>query len=501
MKTRLTILIVLIFAVTLFSQGIPYNQEFQVNTFTKSFQWKPCITTLSDGSFLIIWTSFEQVKDASTEIFAQNFNADCSKRNGEYQITNSVKYDQDETCVAVLENKELVVCCWESMYQDGSGSGIFAQKLSTDGSVIGSDFQVNTVETYNQFYPNITSLSDGDYAICWLSGEYNVTSWDVKLQCFNSDGNKKGEEIKVNTNIKSYKVKPIVRRLSNGGFVVFWNGGNPDYRDWRIYFQCFNEFGTKDSNELQLVENYENNQYLYDIVTLADKSLLVSWASRINEKYTSIYAQRFYDNITKYDDSFKVNTNTMCEKAYSKISVLSDSNFVICWQSSEQDNSRSGVFAQRFYSDCSKMGYEFQVNSYSIGSQGRPCVTALLNGDFVISWMSMQPNDSGWDIFAKHISSEVEDAAKLPMGIALEQNYPNPFNPVTTVRYSLPKAGPVALKLYDITGREVMSLVNEWQAEGAHSIKVDCRSLASGVYVYKLTAGDYCESKKMALVR
>ena len=83
----------------------------------------------------------------------------------------------------------------------------------------------------------------------------------------------------------------------------------------------------------------------------------------------------------------------------------------------------------------------------------------------------------------------------------LEQNYPNPFNPTTNITYVLPKAENVSLKVYDVLGREVATLVNEVKPAGAYTVPFNASSLASGVYFYKLQAGSFVQTKKMMLVK
>jgi hypothetical protein len=83
----------------------------------------------------------------------------------------------------------------------------------------------------------------------------------------------------------------------------------------------------------------------------------------------------------------------------------------------------------------------------------------------------------------------------------LGQNYPNPFNPSTTINYSLAERSVVALRVYDVLGNEVASLVNTTQEAGTHSVKFDASKLASGLYVYTLNAGDFTSSKKMMLLK
>ncbi len=90
------------------------------------------------------------------------------------------------------------------------------------------------------------------------------------------------------------------------------------------------------------------------------------------------------------------------------------------------------------------------------------------------------------------------DAAK---NFVLEQNYPNPFNPETTIKYSIPWKANVTLKVYDLLGREIATLVNSQQAKGNYSVKFNAGNLASGLYIYKLQANGFAVSKKMLLLK
>ncbi|MGA9121113.1 MAG: T9SS type A sorting domain-containing protein, partial [Bacteroidota bacterium] len=80
-------------------------------------------------------------------------------------------------------------------------------------------------------------------------------------------------------------------------------------------------------------------------------------------------------------------------------------------------------------------------------------------------------------------------------------NYPNPFNPTTNIRYGLPFASKVTLKIYDILGREVRTLVNSVQAPGQYTVTLNAQQLASGVYFYRINAGNFSETKKLLLLR
>jgi len=92
-------------------------------------------------------------------------------------------------------------------------------------------------------------------------------------------------------------------------------------------------------------------------------------------------------------------------------------------------------------------------------------------------------------------------SGEWPTGFRLEQNYPNPFNPTTTIRYGLPGKAHVILCIHNTLGQKMATLVNETQEAGYHDVRFDGRGLASGVYFYRLSAGNYQETKKLLIVR
>jgi len=96
-----------------------------------------------------------------------------------------------------------------------------------------------------------------------------------------------------------------------------------------------------------------------------------------------------------------------------------------------------------------------------------------------------------------------EDGAQpeLPDDFSLSQNYPNPFNPTTEIRYTLPRDCQVRLEVYSILGQRVVTLVDERQQAGYRSVRWDASSLASGIYFYRLQAGDFVETKRMILLK
>lgn len=99
------------------------------------------------------------------------------------------------------------------------------------------------------------------------------------------------------------------------------------------------------------------------------------------------------------------------------------------------------------------------------------------------------------------VTSIVSEQKNVQINFHLEQNYPNPFNPVTTIRYGIPQTSFVSLKIYDLLGREVATLVDEYNPAGNYEVKFYASRLSSGVYFYKIQAGDYVNVRKMILIR
>lgn len=99
------------------------------------------------------------------------------------------------------------------------------------------------------------------------------------------------------------------------------------------------------------------------------------------------------------------------------------------------------------------------------------------------------------------ITSTPLSSGELPVEFSLEQNYPNPFNPNTTISYQLPTQSHVTIKVFDVLGREVTTLVDGLEEPGYKSVNFNSNGLSNGVYYYRLQAGSFVETKKLVLLR
>ena len=114
---------------------------------------------------------------------------------------------------------------------------------------------------------------------------------------------------------------------------------------------------------------------------------------------------------------------------------------------------------------------------------------------------STQPN-AVWRIpLSDIILSTTEKKIEIPHSIVLDQNYPNPFNPSTTISYEIPGSELVTIKIYDVLGREIETLVNEEKSPGKYKIEFDGSNLSSGIYFYQIKTNGFLKTNKMILLR
>lgn len=99
------------------------------------------------------------------------------------------------------------------------------------------------------------------------------------------------------------------------------------------------------------------------------------------------------------------------------------------------------------------------------------------------------------------VEEKTQDENQLPTSYELEQNYPNPFNPSTTIAFALPKPSEVTLKIFDASGREVATLVEGNLPAGKHEVVLDASPFSSGVYFYRLQAGEFSRTRRLMLVK
>ena len=129
---------------------------------------------------------------------------------------------------------------------------------------------------------------------------------------------------------------------------------------------------------------------------------------------------------------------------------------------------------------------------------GQPCVGVVSGAGFRLSHGTLHDTCG---IMWLDVLDHFEQVSDLPTSFRLGQNYPNPFNPTTTIRFTLPKRSQAVLSLFNILGQKVYTVLDKELSAGEYEVQLNADDLATGIYFYRLVAGDFSETKKLMLLK
>jgi hypothetical protein len=185
----------------------------------------------------------------------------------------------------------------------------------------------------------------------------------------------------------------------------------------------------------------------------------------------------------------------------SSIEQTVDSGYIICGYASPSEPGGGDVFLLKL--DANGDSLWARIYGGVDADVGR-AVRQTTDHGYVVAGFTQSFGYPDYNIYVVKTSPDVAAAAvphPLPKTIALHQNYPNPFNTSTRISFDLPKAGLVILKVYNVLGREVATLIEGFRNAGYHSVLFDGSNLSSGIYFYRLEIGDMHEVKKMVMLK
>jgi uncharacterized protein YxeA len=300
------------------------------------------------------------------------------------------------------------VVSWTSYGQDGSSGGIYQQRYTANGSKSGVETLVPTSTTNSQFQPHIASLTDGGWVVAWSSNSSNPDiGSEIRLQAYNPNGSKQGVEMQANSSVLGEQSTAQVAGLSTGGWIVTWQGQDEDLGDgdskFDIYQQAYNASGQKVGGETLVNTFTTSDQFDSSVTALANGRWAVTWASYGHAGDTSgIYAQIYQANGSKLGGEIHVNTYTPGNQYNPDITTLKNGDFVVTWESQDQDGSGYGIYQQRYDADGTTDGGEKRVNKTLAQDQDTVDVTALSTGGYVVTWQSEKGGDkSGYGIYGQ----------------------------------------------------------------------------------------------------
>ena len=274
---------------------------------------------------------------------------------------------------------------------------------------VGSEFRVNTFTTNGQTSAGVAAGANGDFVVVWGSNLQDGSYQGVYAQRYASNGSALGAEFRVNTYTSAAQQQPVVAAASNGDFVVAWmsNWQDTGSYGWGVFGQRYASDGTTRGAEFRVNTFTTNNQWFPAIGAAPNGDFVVTWTSSQDGSNYSIHAQRYASDGTARGSEFQANTYTTAWQAESSVAVAGNGNFIVTWGSQQEPSFNAGIYARRYASDGTSLGGEFHVNTYTTNTQWRPAIAAASNGDFVIAWESYAGQDgAGSGIYAQRFASD-----------------------------------------------------------------------------------------------
>lgn len=377
------------------------------------------------------------------------------------------------------------------------------------------------------------SGNPSDMAVCRTTDNGFIAVWgdprnaivnesDLYAQKVNSSGTVLWEVngIPVCTKRFSQQYQKVMED-NNGGAYVAWTDRRDSISN-DIYVQRLRANGTFSMVDTAVALSHDNfEQYRSELAPDMKGGVIVAWYDFRNGPEfpfnIDVYGQRI-DSVGNI--KWTANGKNICDAQYSQINpaIMSDGNYgaIFTWDDRRAGTSIYDIYAQRVDSAGTLLwGVDDAAISIAAGNQYKPQIAPAQNG-FVICYEDTRNGISNYDVFCQKAMMNgstlllVENTLGItPNSFELFQNYPNPFNPVTTIKFTVPAISftnnlsgkPVQLKVYDILGKEVATLVNMKLNPGTYTYSFNARSLSSGIYFYKLEAGEFSAVKKMTLIK
>jgi hypothetical protein len=378
--------------------------EFQVNSFTPSFQGSPSVASDANGNFVVVWISAYQ-DGQGTGVFGQRHDAVGGRIGGEFLVNTYTTASQSRPSVAADPLGRFMVV-WQNPDEPGLfATDVFARHYDGYGTPGFSDFRVNTYTTGVQTQPAIAASGNGSFAVVWVShGQYGSGSAPLIGRVYDAFGTPRTGEFPISPGTRP-QVSPTVAGDADGNFVVVWaifEGGAAGHD---LFGQRFNSFGGAITAEFPVNSFTTGDQWAPAVTSVQGGNFVVFWQGQDGDGY-GVFGQLFLASGLQYGDQFQVNVYTTGNQGQPVVASDADGNFVVAWESRGQDGSYIGVFARR-YDASGAPGNEFRVNSFTTDSQYHPTIASTSSAQFVVAWQTRNQDGSDYGIFGQRFSTDL----------------------------------------------------------------------------------------------
>jgi hypothetical protein len=297
------------------------------------------------------------------------------------------------------------------------------------GDPIGGQFQVNTYTTHLQGQASVAADAGGGFVVAWTStgsAETDTNSSCIQAQRFDATGLPIGSQFQVNVHTPRAQHFPAVASLGAAGFVVVWQSyvGPVDPSAHGVLGRRYDALGAPLGGEFP-VNTYTTGHQRNPSVVATAGGFVVAWGSESSpaDPAYSVQAQRFDGGGTPLGTEFQLNTYTTGTQRLPELAADGAGGFIVVWDSSGSDGTDvdlESIQARRFDADGIPLGPEFQVNTYTTGLQAVPAIGENGNGGFVVTWLGY--GSDGDDDAASSIQARLLDSSGAPVGADFQVN-------------------------------------------------------------------------------
>ncbi|RPH98096.1 MAG: T9SS C-terminal target domain-containing protein [Calditrichaeota bacterium] len=504
------------------SSGTAQNANFRVTDENGCSDQKfPKIATDGFGNFVVAWLDARHDTGdwTSFDIYAQRYTQDGTPIGSNFPV-NELTGSSDAWLhpSLAMDKRGNFVIVWND-WRDGKRN-IYAQRYGTDGTAQGENFKVNDQDgqSHTSSHTAIAISESGGFFIVW--SEVKLSNQDIYAQMYDAEGFPQGGNFIVNDDDdETDRSYPQIAASGAGDFVIVWvqKQEYPLSQLSDIYARRFHGDGTAAGGSFKVNDDQEiSSQTAPTIAADSTGNFIIAWKdNRMTKMEDDLFAQRYEADGIPQGNNFQVNQITAGAIRYLSHATAMNSagNFIITWAEMQNDFSNMDIYSQRYTADGAALGGPLRVNAEARKEQYEPDVK-LWNNRIYHTWVSSHAGGTSYDIWANvlkwNISNDVNDPTKpglLPAtDFRLDQNYPNPFNPATEISFVVPKDDYTVLKIYDLSGRLIVTLLNEFKPAGCYALQWNGKNeqnetAASGIYFYRLSSGGYSEAKRMLLLR
>ena len=334
-----------------FENNVASGLLANVNQITRGEQFHPKADMAADGTFWVVWSG--RGEGDRQGVFARRFAADGSALTDQVRVNTTRGGDQSRADIGVASDGSAVVV-WHGV-GDGDHDGVFAQRLSATGELVGSETLVNETTSNVQAYPVIAVDTDGSFVVAWSSRNQDqmdgtAGDWGVFARRFNADGTAIDGEFQVAVQTPGSQHLPAIDMADTGDFVITWSSLGQDSDGWGVYARQFTADGTP-GGETQVSSEEIASQRNSNVAVSSAGEFVITWMETRESRGWEVVARAFNTDGDADGDQFTVSENAnrldLDVLATPSVALNGFGNSVIAFQGDGTGDHR-GVFAQPY---------------------------------------------------------------------------------------------------------------------------------------------------------